>query len=584
MKLYQKYFEENSVVTVFGQIFLYVFLVLLDDGQQYHPSISIQAIIMFSALSLSKIFFIFFSKGDESEKQLSFALIWVTALFWASCYLAELMVSDRLNQTTILLYLLLSGFAFGGSFIFYKNPVLNYGYITILLFLPAVASFIYLEEMKIPFTVMLIVSLLINAFYIRFHYANWMEFLSAKEQSEKTTLKLEKTNLQLENALQDAEMAAKIKSDFIATVSHEIRTPMNGVMGMSALLMETNLSKEQKEYTQMIIHSSDALLEIINDILDFSKLESGKLFLDHITFDIKNILNELYVIFSEKAANRGIDFQLIIPGDAITGFIGDPVRLRQVLTNLIGNAIKFTSRGYVKLSVKTELINPDVCEVKFKIEDTGIGIEEEKLKSIFERFTQADTSTTRKFGGTGLGLAITKELLTIMDGRIEVNSKPGMGTIFYVTIPFQMTFQHECDHENQIDDITFLLEEKTRNTRILLVEDNKINQKVVLKMLEKTLCSVDLAINGREAVERVCRQKYDLIFMDIQMPVMSGVEATVKIRSDINKEYIPIIAMTANAMKGDREKYIEAGMDDYISKPLKRDDLYKLLLKWLHKN
>jgi signal transduction histidine kinase/CheY-like chemotaxis protein len=584
MKLYQKYFEENSVVTVFGQIFLYVFLVLLDDGVRYHPSISIQAIIMFSALSLSKIIFIFFSKGDESEKQISFALIWITALFWALCYLAELMVSSQLNQTTILLYLLLSGFAYGGSFVFYKNQVLNYGYITILLLFPAVSSLIYLEEMKIPFTVMLLVSLLINAFYSRFHYANWKEFLSAKEHIEETALKLEKTNLQLENALKDAEMAAKIKGDFIATVSHEIRTPMNGVMGMSALLLETKLTKEQKEYTQMITHSSDALLVIINDILDFSKLESGKLYLEHIPFELNRILKELSLIFGEKAAKQGIDFQLIMPENTVNNFIGDPVRLRQVLTNLIGNAIKFTSQGYVKLSLKTELINQDVSEIKFKIEDTGIGIEPEKLKTIFDRFTQADTSTTRKFGGTGLGLAITKELLTIMDGKIDVSSKPGIGTIFFVSVPFQMTNQQEYLDIGDGDELSLLIAQKTKDTQILLVEDNKINQKVVMKMLEKTSCNIDLAENGQEAVDQVHQKKYDLIFMDIQMPVMSGVDATLEIRSKNNIEHIPIIAMTANAMKGDREKYIEAGMDDYISKPLKQNDLFKLLLKWLHKN
>jgi len=264
--------------------------------------------------------------------------------------------------------------------------------------------------------------------------------------------------------------------------------------------------------------------------------------------------------------------------------VGDPTRLRQVITNLLDNALKFTHKGFIGISLDWETIDKQTVRICIKIEDSGIGISDEKIETVFKRFTQADSSTTRKYGGTGLGLAIVREILVLMDGEISVQSKENVGTMFYITIPFKIKIEEETDYEkDNLERKITELRDLVKNKRVLIVEDNPINQKVAIKILEKINCSFDIAADGQLALEKVAKETYDLIFMDINMPILSGVETTIKMRAQNSSEnYTPIVAMTANAMSGDREKYISAGLDDYITKPIKKEILYNTLHKWLN--
>jgi signal transduction histidine kinase/CheY-like chemotaxis protein len=583
MRLYQKNFEDNNLAATFGHMFLYAFLFLIPADDLIHPALNINAAILISLISLGKLYLNFFSTGKNWERTAGFTLIEMSAMFWALLYISEIMLSPSLNHYIIILFLWLTGVAYVAAFALYRNPVLNYTFSVTILLIPALFTPIYLEELKVPLVLLLILSFLVHAFYSKMHYKSWLQFLAEKKRADRFAAELVKANQKLKVALNEAEEATRMKGDFIATVSHEIRTPMNGILGMSSLIQETNLDEEQQEFVSMIQSSADTLLTIINDILDFSKLEAGKLGIERVSFNLFKYLNEAGVIFGEAAAAKSLTFELVLPVEFEANVFGDPVRVRQILTNLIGNAIKFTLDGFVRLSVKIILINDDSIMARFKIEDSGIGIESTSLDSIFDRFTQADASTTRKFGGTGLGLAITKELVELMDGKIEIESYPGTGTVFYVNIPFKL------DHEKKALDNSAESDEKMRSIKqlmagkkILLAEDNVINQKVASLMLKKTHCTIEVARDGEEAVDMVANDDYDLVFMDIQMPVLSGVEATAKIRStQKGSKYLPIIAMTANAMKGDREKYIDAGMDDYISKPFKQENLFNVLSKWL---
>ena len=379
---------------------------------------------------------------------------------------------------------------------------------------------------------------------------------------------------QLIEAKRIAEDAKKLQEQFLANMSHEIRTPMNGIQGMTDLLLETKLTEEQKDFATTIKRSSDNLLVIINDILDFSKIQAGKLTIEKIDFKLNEVTDNLKAIFRNRIQDKGLVFKFNIDEKIPSALIGDPFRLNQILVNLIGNAIKFTHEGSVNVNINIQNKNDEKIILGFSISDTGIGIPTDKINAIFESFTQASIETTRKYGGTGLGLAITKQLLEMQGGTISVDSKINTGTIFTFLIPY--------GYNDAAPEVSNFKNSDVKNNRTLLknrkflvAEDNEVNQKVIRHVLQKAGGTLDIANNGLEAIEYLNKNKnYDLIIMDLQMPEMDGYTATKYIRSEMRLS-IPIIAMTASAMKGEKLKCLEIGMNEYLSKPFDAAFLYK---------
>lgn len=413
---------------------------------------------------------------------------------------------------------------------------------------------------------------------------------SLREQIE-TREAMERQTQQLAVEKEAAELASSAKGEFLANVSHEIRTPMNAIIGMADLTLHSGLPEPQRGYIQRVRSSADLLLGILNDILDFSKIEAGKLDIDTVDFDLDDVVRSVSEIVGVRAREQSLILSSEVAPGVPPRLRGDPLRLQQVLLNLMGNAVKFTARGRVALRV--ELVPPDGAEgqgaatrLRFTVQDTGLGMSADQMSRLFQPFTQADASTSRRFGGTGLGLAISRQLVERMGGRIDVASEPGQGSTFWVELPFGVVAPMAVGSPPSAT-VTRLMSlpgaadhPELAGLRVLLVEDNEVNQELAVALLERVGIQVTLAGDGRQALSCLKAGTFDCVLMDCQMPEMDGYTATRLMRQEAQWSRLPVIAMTANAMAGEREKVLEAGMNDHVPKPVPVGELYRKIAVW----
>ena len=391
-------------------------------------------------------------------------------------------------------------------------------------------------------------------------------------------INLENTQRAVLNILEDyseakekAEESTKLKEAFLANMSHEIRTPMNAIIGFSDILSKGKLEEKEKEYIRIIKSAGENLLTIINDILDISKIEAGMMTFEEHTFSVKDIFKSLNVMLMGKAKEKNLQLLFTCDEDVPDNLLGDPTRLTQIIINLAGNAIKFTQKGEINVRARVLKKENENTLLEFSVKDTGIGIPADKIQHIFERFRQAESHTTRKYGGTGLGLSIAKQLVELQDGKLSVTSEFKMGSTFVFNIPYKKSIEvlHETEDTGEKFNMDML-----RKLNILLVEDNQLNVKLILSLFSEYGLELQVAENGSIGIEKLREYKFDIVLMDMEMPVMNGYEAATIIRNEM-KNSIPIIAMTAHAMAGEKERCLSLGMNDYISKPINANLLFE---------
>lgn len=393
----------------------------------------------------------------------------------------------------------------------------------------------------------------------------------------KASREQQRSMAQLIQTREEAEQANRAKSDFLAMMSHELRTPMNGVLGMLQLMETTRMTEEQAEYAALATESTEHLLRVINDILDFSRIERDALQMEGIEFNLVELVNASVQAFTPNAAQRGLQLDLQVqPGLEAVKVLGDPTRIRQILVNLIGNALKFTESGSVRVALIWAMEGAETLRFTCTVSDTGIGIQADRLESMFDAFKQADSSISRRYGGTGLGLPIARTLADRMGGSLHAQSEEGTGSTFTLQIPLALSAVRP-----DVSLPALGIAAQDTPYRVLLVEDNAVNRTVVLAMLQSLGCEVDVAVNGEQAVSMARAGNHALILMDCRLPVMDGYQATRQIRQIPGLETLPIVALTANVLQGDRDACLQAGMDDYLAKPFKHADLQQILQRWL---
>jgi len=589
----------SNVVSLFVAILLA--LVLWPEGSH---SLIISWIVYMALTTCVRAIMSYYKKNDENSliydvfgKWYLIAIL-MTAIGWGvGGYL--LFPLNPVHQ--LILGFVLAGIASGGVSVMSPIVRLYYLYLFLVLF-PVILRLMMMGDEFIVlalttlFYMLVMVSIgsrinksVLTSLEVRFHNESLIKFMSqarneTEDLNEELSTEIEqrkRIEKELQKAKEAAEAASKTKSEFLANMSHEIRTPMNGILGTLQLLQGSELTESQLEYVGIAYNSSEALLSLLNDILDFSKIEAGKLKLEYIPFNLQNLIKELTVLLKQKADERQVELLTEVDPEIPVIIKGDSVRIRQIFANLMTNAIKFTQKGTVTVKARVLEKSEKTVRLRLEIQDTGIGIAEEAQRKLFNSFTQADGSTTRKYGGTGLGLAIVRQLVTIMRGRLGVDSEENKGSCFWAEITFEIPSDIEIEKPQQ--PVTEVVE--TLEGKALLVEDNPVNQIIARKMLEKVGMTYEVVNNGEEAISRLkLKHDFNLVLMDCQMPVMDGYEATKELRDleDNNGlSRLPVIAMTANAMEGDKDKCLAAGMDDYVSKPVNQKALKETLAKWL---
>ena len=544
----------------------------------------------YSVISVLTLVYYFKNKKTEflEKSQLLLVLLLPFFLMWS--------LGGFFHGSTVMIWALFTPIA--ASIFMDKNNALKWflAYFVLLLISGAIQHFLSVNITPIPEAARIIFFILnlgagSAGLYLLVSYTSNQEKLAItrlnrqQQELERKSEGLRVTNVQLAEARVSADAANIAKSDFLAKMSHEIRTPMNAIIGMSHLTLQTELNDKQKNYISKAHHSAENLLGILNDILDFSKIEANKLELEAVDFQLDAVIGNMVTLLKLKAEEKGIQLLVCIDPDVPKYLNGDPLRLSQVLINLGDNAVKFSNQGdtisfKVTLQEETELD----ARMQFNVQDTGIGITPEQQERVFQPFSQADNSTTREYGGTGLGLIISQKVVQMMDGEIRVESEQDVGSTFTFTVRLkkqQGSLSQTGSSDAQSKSTNKEATARLHGAKILLVDDNDLNQEYLCELLEMKGITVETAFNGQEALNLLAKQDFDGVLMDCQMPIMDGYEATRQIRKQDKFKDMPVIAMTANAMKRDREKVLAVGMNDHIPKPFKIDAMFATLDKWI---